>query len=62
MISDETNKLKNGDIVFITAYIDLHNIFVRKLEDNNVEFENLIKSVNDCCILGQYFILGNNFV
>lgn len=59
---DETNILKNGDIVFITAYIDVYNIFVRKLEDNNVEFQNLIESVNTYCISGQYLILLNNFV
>ncbi|XP_060870995.1 uncharacterized protein LOC132945306 isoform X4 [Metopolophium dirhodum] len=49
-LCDETNILKNGDIVFITSYIDLYNIFVRKLEDNNVEFQNLIESVNTYCI------------
>jgi len=61
-LCNETNILKSGDIVFITAYIDLYNIFVRKLEDNNAEFQNLIESVNAYCISGQYFILGNNFL
>jgi len=61
-LCDETNILKNGDIVFITSYIDLYNIFVRKLEDNNVEFQNLIESVNTYCISGQYLIPGNNLV
>ncbi|XP_022162076.1 uncharacterized protein LOC111027893 isoform X7 [Myzus persicae] len=51
-LCDKTNKLNNGDIVFITSYIDLYNIYVRKLEDVNVEFQNLIESVNNCCILG----------
>ncbi|KAL4112570.1 hypothetical protein QTP88_016325 [Uroleucon formosanum] len=49
-LCNETNILKNGDVVFITAYIDLYNIFVRKLEDNNVEFQNFIESVNTYCI------------
>lgn len=48
----ETNILKDGDLVYITAYIDLHNIFVRKISDNNDEFQKLIERVNTFCSLG----------
>ncbi|XP_026816248.1 uncharacterized protein LOC113555865 isoform X3 [Rhopalosiphum maidis] len=51
---DETNMLKNEDIVYITAYIDSYNIFVRKFEDN-VELKNLIESVKSCCTLGKVY-------
>jgi len=40
--------LKNEDIVCITAYIDLHNIYVRKFE-SYVELQNLIESVQTYC-------------
>lgn len=40
--------LKNEDIVYITAYIDLHNIYVRKFE-SYVELQNLVESVQTCC-------------
>lgn len=60
ILYDGTNILKNGDIVYITAYVDLYNIFVRKIDDNNSEFQELIKKVNDYCISGEYFIIRNN--
>ncbi|XP_050420950.1 uncharacterized protein LOC126833572 isoform X2 [Adelges cooleyi] len=47
-----TNPLKSGDIVYITAYIDLNNIYVRKVDDNNEEFEKLLERVNTYCSLG----------
>ncbi|XP_050056969.1 uncharacterized protein LOC114132611 isoform X5 [Aphis gossypii] len=45
---DETIMLKNEDIVYITAYIDLHNIYVRKFE-SYVELQNLVENVQTCC-------------
>lgn len=43
--------LKNGDIVYITAYIDLYNIYVRNVDDDD-ELQKLNKRVNDYCSLG----------
>jgi len=57
---NETNTLKNGDTVYITAYIDVYNIFVRKVKDNNDVFIKFIESVNSYCSSGQYNVLENN--
>lgn len=54
---DDTNILKNGDIVYITAYVDLFNIFVRKIDDNNAEFQELIEKVNTYCSSSKYLIM-----
>lgn len=57
----ETNILKNGDIVYITAYVDLFNMFVRKIDDNNAEFQELIEKVNTfCSSSSEYFIIRKN--
>lgn len=45
------NTLKNGDLVYITAYIDLCNIFVRKIDDID-EFRKFSERVNTYCSLG----------
>lgn len=45
-------KLKNGDIVFITTFIDVHHIFVRKVEDENDEFLSFIENVHLYCSSG----------
>lgn len=47
------NPLKNGDILYITAYVDAHCIYVRKVDDNNEEFQKLIERVNTYCSLGK---------
>lgn len=39
-------------MVYITAYVDIYNIFVRKVDDNNDEFQKLIEKVNTYCSLG----------
>lgn len=49
--TNKTSQLKSGDIVYITAYIDLCNIYVRKVNDND-DFKNLNKIVNDFCCSG----------
>jgi len=50
-IFDNSHMLKNGDIVYITAYIDLYNIYVRNVDDDD-ELQKLNKRVNDYCSLG----------
>ncbi|XP_050543343.1 uncharacterized protein LOC126906674 isoform X2 [Daktulosphaira vitifoliae] len=49
---DTLSLLKSGDIVYMTAFIDLNNIFVRKVEDHNDEFVKLIERVHTYCSLG----------
>lgn len=49
----DSHVLKNGDIVYITAYIDLYNIYVRKVDDDS-ELQQLNEKVNDCCSLSMF--------
>lgn len=49
--------LKNGDLVYITTFIDVHKIFVRKVDDETEEFSNFIERVNLYCSAGIYYIL-----
>lgn len=51
-IYENLSKLKNGDLVFITTFVDVHHIFVRKVEDENEEFSNFINNVNSYCSAG----------
>lgn len=44
-----TNLLKYGDIVYISAFDDLNNIFVRKINDDNDKFKKLLEGVNTYC-------------
>lgn len=47
--------LKNGDSVYITTFINVHNFFVRKVEDDTDELYNFIENVNMYCAAGNYF-------
>lgn len=49
--TNKTHKLKSGDIVYITAYVDLFNIYVRKVNDND-DFKKLNKIVDAFCCSG----------
>lgn len=49
--SNETISLKTGDMVYVTAYIDIYNIFVRKVDDMD-ELQQLTQRVNSYCSLG----------
>jgi len=51
--------LKKGDSVYITTFINVHNCFVRKVEDDNDEFTNLIETVNLYCSAGSYYSYFN---
>lgn len=44
--------LKNGDSVYITMFIDVHHIFVRKVEDEDEHFQNFIANVDSYCSSG----------
>lgn len=51
ILGNNSHELKNGDIVYITAYVDLCNIYVRNVDDDD-ELLKLNKRVNDCCSIG----------
>lgn len=44
----------NGDTVYITSVIDVHNVFVRKIVDENDDFFKFIRDVNLYYIAGIY--------
>lgn len=53
-LKEKSSKLKIGDTVFITTFVDVHNIFVRKVEDDTDEFSNFIEKVNSFCSSGLF--------
>lgn len=46
--------MKPGSIVYLTAFIDLNEMYIRKLEDYDDEFHNLLEKVNEFCSTGKY--------
>lgn len=50
-------KLKNKDLVYIITFIDVHKIYVRKVDDETDELSNFIERVNLYCSEGIYLIL-----
>lgn len=56
MLNDiDSSKLKKGDLIFITAFIDVHHIYVRKVEDDTEEFSNFNENLNLYCSAGIEF-------
>jgi len=47
--------LKKGDSVYITTFINVHNCYVRKVEDETDEFTDFIETVNSYCSSGDYY-------
>lgn len=48
-------KLKSGDSVRITAFVDVHHIYVRRIEDETDELFNFMKNVDVFCSAGYYY-------
>lgn len=48
------NSLLPGTIVYLTGFVSLDEIYIRKLEDHNDEFDNFLDMVNKYCSLGTY--------
>lgn len=51
---NNSSKLKNGDLIYMTTFIDVHHIFVRKVKDETDDFFDFIESVNLYCSAGIY--------
>lgn len=54
---NNSSKLLKGDLVYITTFIDVHHIFVRKVDDEYDDFFNFIEKVNLYCSAGIYYTL-----
>lgn len=48
--------LMPGSAVYMTGFVDLTEIYVRKLEDHNDEFETLLEMVNTFCQSGIHIL------
>lgn len=46
--------IQPGSVVYMTAFVDLNEMYVRKLEDYNEEYHNLLDKVNEFCLSGKY--------
>lgn len=48
------NALLPRSIVYMTSFASLNEIYIRKLEDYNDEFETFLNMVNAFCLSGKY--------
>jgi len=46
------SSLLPGSAVYITGFVSLDEIYIRKLEDHNDDFDNLLEMVNKFCSSG----------
>lgn len=45
--------LQPGSVVYMTAFVNLNEMYIRKIEDNNDEFNNFLDKVNEFCLSGK---------
>lgn len=45
--------VKPGSVVYLTAFINMNEMYIRKLEDYDDEFHNLLEKVNEFCSAGK---------
>jgi len=45
--------VKPGSVVYLTAFINMNEMYIRKLEDYDDEFHNLLEKVNEFCSTGK---------
>lgn len=43
-----------GSVVYMTGFVDLNEIYIRKLEDYNDEYHTFLDKVNEFCQSGKY--------
>lgn len=46
-----------GSVVYMTGFIDLNEIYIRKIGDHNDEFEAFLEMVNSFCQSGIHELL-----
>lgn len=49
------NSMLPGSIVYMTGFVDLNEMYVRKLEDHNDEFDQFLDTVNGFCLSGYIY-------
>lgn len=45
--------LQPGSVVYMTAFVDLNELYIRKVEDYNDEYHNFLDKVNKFCLSGR---------
>jgi len=51
------SSLKPGSAVYMTGFVSLDEIYIRKLEDHNDTFDDFLDMVNKFCSSGKYNFL-----
>lgn len=46
--------MKPGSVVYLTAFVSMDEMYIRKWEDYNDEFHNLLDKINEFCSSGKY--------
>lgn len=46
------SSLSPGSIVYMTGFVDFNEIYIRKIEDYNDEFEHFLDKINSFCLSG----------
>lgn len=53
--SPETvHMLSKGDIVYISSFVDIHSIYVRRINNGTDRFKSFLEKFSSCCALGTY--------
>lgn len=50
MIEHVEISLLPGSVVYITSFVDLNEIYIRKIEDYNHEYEIFLEKINSFCL------------
>ncbi|XP_015365660.1 PREDICTED: uncharacterized protein LOC107162970 [Diuraphis noxia] len=50
LVECNVTTLKPGSVVYLTAFVNMDEMYIRKIEDYNDEFQNLLDKVNEFCL------------
>lgn len=48
--------LQPGTLVYMTAFVNVNAIYIRKLDDHNDGFDEFLDKVNQYCLAGKYLL------
>jgi hypothetical protein len=52
------NLPSSGSLVFMTGFVSLNEIYIRRSEDYNDEFDKFINTVNNLCSSGKLHVFN----
>lgn len=47
------NTLLPGSVVYMSGFVSINEMYVRKVEDHNDEFDEFLDMVNEFCLSGK---------